>query len=148
MKTRMHAVAGAIALFTILSFWSATLIAELFLSPDAVTAVKRAIVYGLLILIPALAMAGATGLSLAKSRSGTLITKKKKRMPVVALNGLLIMAPAAFFLQHKATAGEFDILFYSVQVLELAIGLIQLSLLGLNFRDGLRIAGRLRPSCS
>jgi hypothetical protein len=103
-------------------------------------------VYGLLILIPALALAGATGLSLARSRSGAQVAKKKKRMPVLALNGLLIMVPAAFFLRMKALSGEFDGIFYSVQLLELAIGIIQLVVLGLNFRDGLRITGRLKTN--
>lgn len=37
-----------------------------------------------------------------------------------------------------------DTIFYTVQVVELVAGMAQLSLLGLNFRDGLKMTGRLR----
>ena len=63
-------------------------------------------------------------------------------MPVIALNGLLVLLPSAFYLNAKAQAGEFDALFYGVQALELLAGAINLTLMGLNLRDGLRLAGR------
>ena len=49
------------------------------------------------------------------------------------------MVPAALFLNFKAGRGEFDTLFYSVQLVELFVGLAQLTLLGLNFKDGMRM---------
>ena len=66
------------------------------------------------------------------------------RMRLIAMNGLLIMLLSAFFLSHKATAGEFDSAFYVVQLLELVVGVLQLSLMALNLRDCLRLAGRRR----
>lgn len=59
-----------------------------------------------------------------------------------------IMIPAAIYLSIKATAGEFDAPFYVVQAIELATGLIQLTLLGKNFKAGLRLSGRLLPNRS
>jgi len=55
------------------------------------------------------------------------------------------MIPCAFFLNTRAESGEFDTIFYVVQIMELVVGVVQLTLLGRSFRDGLRLAGRLRP---
>jgi hypothetical protein len=136
--------AGATAMLCILSFWTSTAIAELFLAQGVVVAVKQTILQGMLLLIPAMAITGGSGFSLAGLRSGRIVEAKKMRMKIVVMNGLLIMLPSAFFLSHKATAGEFDSVFYGVQMVELAIGIVQLTLMGLNFRDGLKLAGRLR----
>ena len=124
-------------------FWTSTLISELFLDHAAVAVVKHAIVCGLFLLVPFLAATGGSGFVLSKTRNGPLLDQKKKRMPVIAANGLLVMIPAAIFLNSKAAAGEFDAMFYSVQVVELIVGVVQLTLMGLNFRDGLMLAGKL-----
>jgi hypothetical protein len=47
-------------------------------------------------------------------------------------------------LNRWAAAGSFDITFYIVQAVELIAGATNLTLMGLNVRDGLRMAGRLR----
>ena len=144
MKKLVHPVAGAIALLTIASFWISTLISELSGSMEAVVAVKTAIPWGFLLLIPALAAAGGTGFSLVGGRAKGLAATKLKRMPVIAGNGLLILVPSALFLASKASAGEFDAAFYGVQAIELVAGAANLALLGLNMRDGLRMTGRWR----
>lgn len=144
MKKLVHPVAGAIALLTIASFWFSTLISELSGSMEAVVAVKTAIPWGFLLLIPALAATGGTGVSLAGGRAKGLAATKLRRMPVIAANGLLILVPSALFLAWKASAGEFDAAFYGVQAIELVAGAANLVLLGLNMRDGLRMTGRLR----
>ena len=144
MAARVHVVAGSIALLLIAAFWSVTVLCELFWSPAAVAAVKRAILYGVAFLIPALMVAGGSGFALSKGRGGKLIDGKKARMRVMALNGLLVLAPSAIFLARRAAAGHFDAAFYAVQTVELAAGAVQLTLLALNLRDGLRLSGRLR----
>ncbi|MEW5942837.1 MAG: hypothetical protein AB1710_03165 [Pseudomonadota bacterium] len=133
-------------MLTILGFWMSTAISELFLSQEAIVAVKQAILYGMAVLIPAMAASGGSGSSLASGRSGHLVESKKMRMRIIAANGLLIMVPAAFFLFRKASVGEFDAVFHVVQAVELLMGVAQLLLMGLNFRDGLKLAGRLRPA--
>ncbi|MAM38559.1 MAG: hypothetical protein CL949_08660 [Erythrobacter sp.] len=144
MKKLVHPVAGAIALLTIASFWFSTLISELSGSMEAVVAVKTAIPWGFLLLIPALAATGGTGVSLAGGRAKGLAATKLRRMRVIATNGLLLLVPSAFFLAWKASAGEFDAAFYGVQAIELVAGAANLVLLGLNMRDGLRMTSRLR----
>jgi hypothetical protein len=65
-------------------------------------------------------------------------------MPIIAANGLLFLVPCAIFLSRRASAGSFDATFYAVQLLELAAGATNVTLLALNVRDGLRLAARLR----
>ena len=144
MTKVIHPVAGTLALLTIATFWVSTSLSELFGSAASVVAVKSAIPWGFLVLIPALIAAGGSGFALAKGRRGGLVGAKIKRMPIAAANGILILIPSALFLASKAKAGEFDILFYAVQALELAAGAVNITLLGLSMRDGLKMKGRLR----
>lgn len=146
MLKLVHPVAGALALVIIATFWLSTAITELLGSEATVIAVKTAIPWGFIVLIPALAATGGSGLVLAKGRRAGLIGAKLKRMPLIAANGLLVLVPAALFLGAKARAVELDADFYAVQMLELVAGLANISLLALNMRDGLRMKGRLRPA--
>ena len=143
MTKVIHPVAGAVALLTITTFWLSTVLSELFASEAAVIGVKTAIPWGFLLLIPALAAAGGSGFALAKGRRAGLVGAKAKRMPFIAANGILVLIPAALFLAYKASHAEFDSVFYAVQSLELVAGAVNITLLALNIRDGLRMKGRL-----
>jgi hypothetical protein len=143
MKTVVHATAGTIAFILIASFWISTLVSELFLSLQAIELVKHGILYAMWILIPALMITGTSGFYLAKQHSSNLLTNKKRRMPIIALNGLLLLLPAALYLHNKATSLEFDVYFYGAQCIELIAGAANIVLIGLNIRDGLRLVGRI-----
>ena len=140
----IHPMAGILALLTIATFWVSTAAAELFASQAAVIAVKTAIPWGFLLLIPAPAAAGGSGFVLSKGRRVGLVGTKLKRMRIIAANGILVLIPSALFLASKARAAEFDTSFYAVQALELAAGAVNITLLGLNLRDGLMMKGWLR----
>ena len=142
MLRTIHPIAGVLATLTIATFWLSTALTELFASKAAVTAVKTAIPWGFLLLIPALAVAGGTGIALAKGQRTGLVGAKFRRMPFVAANGLLVLIPSALYLSFKAHAAEFDGAFYAVQALELVAGAVNLVLLGLNMRDGLKMKQR------
>lgn len=144
MKKRLHAIAGIIGFLTILTFWTSTVYSEALGTEDTIRTVKTMILYGMVVLIPAMAIVGGSGMSLGKRRTDPQTQAKKKRMPVIAANGLLILVPAAIYLQSKAAAGSFDTWFYTVQTVELVAGALNLTLMGLNIRDGLRLTGRLR----
>ena len=137
MPKLIHPLAGLMAMLTIATFWLSTVISELFGSEATVIAVKTAIPWGFILLIPALAAAGGSGVFLSKGQRKGLAGRKRKRMPLIAANGLVVLIPAALFLAAKAKAGEFDSLFSTVQAVELIAGAINFSLLGLNMRDGL-----------
>ncbi len=140
----VHPVAGALALATILSFWLSTLLSELFASTAVITTVKTMIPWGFLILVPAMALAGMSGFRLGKTWRGPVVAQKRKRMPMIAANGIVVLIPAALYLASKAQAGQFDTSFYIVQVIELIAGAVNITLLGLNMRDGPRLSGKLR----
>lgn len=149
MIRKIHPIAGAVALLTIATFWLSTVLSELFGSTATIIAVKTAIPWGFLLLIPAMAAAGGSGFKLTSGRSAGLVAAKAKRMPLIGANGILILIPSALFLASKASAGEFDTSFYLVQALELLAGATNLTLLGLNVRDGLRLTGKLsRPGAA
>jgi hypothetical protein len=143
MLKRLHLTAATAGFLTILTFWISTVLAELSGSYSLITTVKQTIPWGFLILVPALAITGATGFSAAGSSSEPRIRAKRHRMPFIAGNGLLILIPAALFLDRLASRGEFGALFYAVQTLELIAGAVNLTLMSLNARDGLRLTGRL-----
>lgn len=144
MTRTIHPIAGGIALLTILTFWLSTALSELFAGATVVTTVKSLIPWGFFILIPALIAAGGSGFRLAQKMRGPLVATKKKRMPFIAANGIGILIPAALYLSFKAQAGAFDTAFYTVQAVELTVGAVNIALLGLNMRDGLRLSRRCR----
>lgn len=148
MKPLYHAVAGTTAMLIIAAFWSSTLISEVFLDDAAVASVKHAIIYGLFLLVPCMAATGGSGFVLARTHKGALLDRKKKRMAIIGANGLLVMIPAAIYLDSKAAGGEFDAAFYAVQIIELSVGVIQLTLMGMNFRDGLKLSQKTRHDAS
>ena len=144
MPGALHPVAGGLALATIVLFWTATLLSEAFGPVAAVVAVKTTIPWGFLVLIPAMAATGGSGTVLARSRRGPLVAAKQRRMRLAALNGLMVLVPSALFLAARARAETFDAAFYAVQALELVAGAVNIALLSLSLRDGLKLSGRLR----
>lgn len=145
MTSTLHKVSGILAIVTISVFWLATAISEVLGGEAGIVVVKTAVPWGFVVLIPALITAGATGFKLGKGRSAGLIDAKRKRMPILAVNGLLVLIPSALFLAARARAGIFDTAFLMVQGIELVAGAINILLLALNILDGRRMtAGRRR----
>lgn len=136
----VHPLAGLLAMLTITLFLIATLGSEISGQFNAIMAVKAGIVRGLFVLVPALALCGASGIRLG---TAGLAAPKLKRMRVVAANGILILVPCALALDRWAQGGNLGGMFALVQALEIAAGGANLVLLGLNMRDGIRLrAGR------
>jgi hypothetical protein len=65
MKSKLHGLLGAIALLCIVTFWTSTVVAELFMSQASIVAVKNAVLAGMWILIPSMA---ATAAAASRSR--------------------------------------------------------------------------------
>jgi hypothetical protein len=145
VKSKLHGFLGALALLCIATFWISTVVSEVFLDRASVATVKNSILAGMWILIPAMAATGGSGFSLAGKRRGRLVEAKARRMKGAAANGLLVLLPSAYVLASWANAGRFDAAFFSLQGLELVAGAVNVTLLVLNVRDGLRLGGRLSP---
>ena len=139
MLKKIHPIAGIIALLTIATFWLSTVYVELFAAQESVILVKTAIPWGLLLLIPALALTGGSGFKLSQGRRVDLVAKKLKRMPFIALNGLLILMPAALYLASKTNMAEFDTTFYLVQGIELVAGATNMFLIILSAQEGKKL---------
>ena len=143
----LHRFAATIAISCIAIFFSTTIFVELFGTAESVATLKSLIVWpGLFILVPSIALTGGSGFALARSRSGKLLRRKKKRMSFIGANGILVLIPCAVFLDHWASVGAFGASFYVVQGVELLAGAINLLLMGMNISDGLRMSGRFRRS--
>jgi hypothetical protein len=145
MRNGIHRAAGIVATLAIALFFMATVLVESFGSHDAVARLKGLIVMpGLFILVPAIAATGASGFLLSRTRGGRLVDAKKRRMRIIGANGLLVLLPCAILLDRWAAVGAFDAGFYVTQAIELLAGAVNLVLMGLNIRDGMRMSGRLR----
>ena len=105
MPKRAHLIAGLLAPLCIAAFFLSTILTELFGSHAAVAQLKSLIVTpGLWIMVPLMAAAGSSGMLLARSRKGRLVDAKRKRMPFIAANGLLVLVPCAIVLNLKFRA--------------------------------------------
>ncbi len=135
----IHKTSALTAFILIATFFSSSLFVDMFASQQAVVMVKTNIFYGVWLLIPLMAITGITGVKMAPKVTSGPIASKKKRMPFVAANGLLVLLPAAYILKNLALEGEFNNFFYFVQTIELLAGFINLSLMSLNIRDAFRL---------
>lgn len=142
MKVKIHAIAGTLALLTIATFWTSTILTELFGTHAQIATLKMGVLWGMLVLFPAMATTGATGAALGKRVRLPQVAAKSKRMKIIAANGLLVLLPSAVFLAIRAQNGQFDTPFYTVQAVELLAGVVNISLLGRNMKDGLAIRAR------
>jgi hypothetical protein len=140
MIKRLHVIAAATGFVTILAFWLSTVLTVLLGSHRQIADTRQAVVWGLLVLIPALGIAGLTGSATAGGATDPGIIAKKHRMLFIVGVGLLILVPAALYLDVLASRGEIGTLFYTVQAVESAAGAISLALMSLNIRDGRRLA--------
>ncbi len=137
----IHKIFSIIAFLCISSFFMSTIIVEIFFDRVAIVNLKELIVYpGLFILVPSIIITAISGQKLATSYTDSkVIQRKQKRMPIIALNGIVLLIPCAIFLYIASNKNQFDILFYTVQSVELIAGCINLVLMGLNYRDGKNI---------
>lgn len=142
MKKRVHAVAGAVGLILITTFFVTTLAVELVGDEDAIARVKSLILIGICVVVPSMAATGGTGNLLSRNKKAPAVRRKLRRMIAIGSIGLLVLVPCAVILQRLAADRDFGAVFYAVQALELVGGAVNITLMSLNFRDGLVLSGR------
>ena len=139
MVQRSHALAGALSMLLIAGFWISSVAVEILAGAQAIAWVKAVILALVPILVACLVTAGISGAWLMRIRPSALARRKQRRMALAAASGLLLLVPSAWLLADWSAGGRFDAVFYAVQFLELGAGALNLALLGLNLRDGLRM---------
>lgn len=142
MLPKLHAAFGAAALLIIATFWTATVTTIVIGDKYLISMVKTGIAWGLLALIPMLILTGVSGSRLGQNMRGALIGAKQKRMKLIAFNGIVFLVPSALILLPLAMQGQGGPLYWAIQTLELLAGAANITLLGLNMRDGLRLTRR------
>ena len=143
MKAQIHKIAAILATITVATFFTSTILVELFGTQEMIVRVKSLIVMpGIFILVLAMALTGATGFALAKSRKGRVVEAKKRRMPIIAITGIFILIPAAIYLHEWAAMGSFDMKFYLLQGVELIAGASNLLLMIRSIKDGKKLTGK------
>ena len=142
MLPKLHAAFGAAALLIITTFWTATVTTIVIGDKYLIAMAKIGIAWGLLALIPMLILTGVSGNRLGQNMRGALIGAKQKRMKLIAFNGIVFLVPAALILLPLAMQGQGGSLYWAIQILELLAGAANITLLGLNMRDGLRLTRR------
>jgi hypothetical protein len=140
--SRAHAAGGILALTLITTFFVSSVVVELFGDEHAVVLVKTLILLGVFVLAPGLMVTARTGRVLAGRRRGPLVRGKKRRTVAAAVIGITVLIPCAVLLHRLSAAGHFGAAFYGIQAVELAGGAVNITLLALNVRGGLRLAGR------
>lgn len=148
MKSKMHAAAGVLGFILISTFMTSTALSTLLGTPETIAQVKGLIFWGMFLLLPTLAGAGATGMSLLGKRTDSLGLTKQKRGPIAFMTSLFVLTPSAYFLSSWAAEGSFGGLYYGVQALELAASTLAFVMIGANIRDGLALRGRLAAGAS
>lgn len=136
--SQVHAAAGIIAWCLIAIFFIGSLISELSGNPTWIVLVKRTIFYSMWAMVLLVPVAALTGGKLAGKSHNVVVERKRKRMRWIVPNGLLLLTLGSY-LYYKASQGQFDPFFMSAQLLELAVGLTNLVLLGLMIRDGFHL---------
>lgn len=139
---RIHIAATVIATLTIANFFTFSLIAEIIGDADFIKQVKTVILYCLPILIIAMPMLALSGKRLAGKSRNPIVVQKQNRMKLVAVNGIFLIS-LAIYLYYHANFKNIDTTFFTVQGIELLLGAINLSLMGLNIRAGMRLAGKI-----
>jgi hypothetical protein len=141
----VHRLSAVCALAILSSFWTATLVSELLLDVQAVVATKRSIALGLVLLMPCMAALNFSGARITGARNGPLIARKRRILRIMGANAALVLVPCALCLFWLSRDGSLGVAFYAVQAIELLAGAVNVTLLLVNVRAGLQLAGRLRP---
>ena len=145
-NVRMHAMFGGLAIMVTCAFFGATVIVEVFGSHEQVALVKLRILQAIPLLVLLLAGAGIMGNRAATGWTDPLVSAKRRRMALAAINGLILLIPSAVLLARWSAAGRFDTMFHVVQAIELLAGGTNIVLLSRNALSGMQLRRGGRPA--
>lgn len=135
---RLHFVFAIWTMVWIAGMIAMTLGVELTGDPARIAAVKRLVLYAIVLLAPVMIALERIGKRLAADATAPFVRRKRQRLLALKINGVCILIPSAIGLDHLSHAGRIDVLFYMVKSVLVLAASANLILLALNFRDGLR----------
>ncbi|WP_240008012.1 hypothetical protein [Pseudaquidulcibacter saccharophilus] len=142
MISKVHKTAAIVAFLCLVSFWTLSLITEINADKAFFGFVRTYIFYTMFVMIAAIIITAVTGFKIAKKMRGPIIENKKKRMPFIGLNGAIVLLPLAIILFMysnetilKGQEGMVD----TLRLIELIFGAINIILISLNIKDGLKL---------
>ena len=137
----IHKVSGMMALTIISLFFLASVYVEINGNHDLILNVKTIIVFTMPIMLILMPAAAITGKKIAGKSMAPIIKIKKNRVKFIAINGIILMV-LAVLLYLRASNGQIDNTFLTLQFTEFAFGLANMSLLLLMIRDGRILTGK------
>ncbi|MCB1172558.1 MAG: YceI family protein [Leptospiraceae bacterium] len=137
---------GAICLIAF--FQISTLVGDFGGLPKLLVWTKRMIAALVPLLVSVLILLRRSGLQLAGQAESELLRQKKQIMTIIALNGATILLPSAYTLWYLAETDQLAALFWSIQAIELAAGVLNFSLLIYGANLGRRLALERRRTTS
>ena len=138
MIVRVHLAAAVGAVVVIVTFLISSAVTELIGTAGEVHALRHDIMLGLPLLIACLVMAALTGRRLGGRSKAPVVRRKQRRMTLIAALGVAVLVPCAVVLNYRAMG--------ALEITELVAGGLNLTLLGLNFRDGRALTRRRRTA--
>lgn len=141
---QVHRLAGTAALLLAFSFLSATAYAELMHDPALIYRVKKFIVLTIPLMLVLMPLSALSGRKMAGKSRNPIIKRKSRRLRFIAINGIMLVL-LAILLYLKAAGRNFDTGFWVLQALELMLGALNIVLLALMARDGMKLSGRITP---
>ncbi|KXI22765.1 hypothetical protein [Photobacterium sanguinicancri] len=140
----VHRLSGIIALLMITTFFTSSVVADLFGSYETITLVKQTILQWVAVLVLSMMVVGISGKKLYPAVPKGVLAVKAMRLKIAAFNGVVILIPAAYFLAAWSAEGLFDTRYWLLQVIELLAGATNATMISLNIRDGVRLGKKPR----
>jgi hypothetical protein len=140
---KIHLTAAITATLTILSFILSSALAEISREETIIKNVKKIIFFTVPLLLVIMPTLGISGNKLTGKSRNPIVLAKKKRMKLIFINGMMLIGLAAF-LYYRSLHQGIDNVFLIFQIAEFAFGIINLFLISMNIKDGLRLSGRLK----
>lgn len=140
---KAHIAATIVAVFTIATFFTFSLIAEIRGNEDFIRKVKETILFSLPLMLFAMPILNITGNKLVGNSQNPIVLAKKKRMKLVLIIGIGLIS-LAIFLYYRSHYQRIDSVFFTAQIIEFVLGLTNLTLIGLNGKNGFQLSRRLK----
>lgn len=135
---RLHLVFAIWTMIWIVGLIGLTLGVELTGDAATIADAKRVALYAIVLLAPVMIALEQSGKRLAANSHEPFVRRKQRRLFALKVNGVCILIPSAIVLDRLSHAGQINTLFYAVKALLVLAASMNLILLALNFRDGLR----------